>query len=1352
MTAPWLLLCASAMAGQWLPETPLELQPELPLVIEQSGASRLLLQVEPADADLEAWVGAMRVPLRAGPGDTWLVPSEDVARQLELRSDSTLILRWWRETSVGEAQAWDLYERRLYAWGRDGGALPAAPAAIPAHGVEWEARRRAMDAAGELDPDLLLLAAVLELEDTRARSWPDHGERREALGRITRGETATVAVRGPGVLTLRTRALMEDQSYRRYGLWIHRDGQPLGEHQLFTTEDEEGAPGWGWPRSTTLVVPPGEHRVEYRLDSDDDLAVVEVEAVVEHQRGSLQRFLITFPHARSLEERGTLGTVGAMEVAHLTGQGDVVQLAELLLDGPADELARARLIEHLDAPAEATRVLFEAPFTPMTALAMARRWRDRRDIDPALLLEVADLLPADPALLADIADALPQGFVRPRGRAIRALAGFQSPGTDPSRWTQLAPEGSRGRIRVPGTGGGLPRVMLSDGQVATAVLPEPAIEGRFPVLRMEASSTVRYRVDGALREGQGELEEALAPGSHKVEVEEGRLILLDAALIEGGDPVRDKAVGGLPNRWLIPDQGAPAEVEVMVFGEGGRLVLSTDDGQVFELETAASPEGGPGLTRAVLPVGPRAGELRVEGPSGVMVGVALRRNSVEQHPAVPGPWPDPLEYFWDASRELIDQPDPLERADLRLKRAASYHVLGLVVSAQREARAVAAMPLAASEQRAVGMALYRNTVPPVHTAEFPGPVTVDAALAWAQVPHQQANSCEELVAIATELLPPVSWPVHEQASTCFLERGAVVEAWIQAEHAGPLGRVARLRAADAGDWHLITRVDQDGGTFRRRTQRRAPELADGLVAYLRELSLGVPWARNSYTVVRDEKRDVLSLDGQGTLQLQLICRDESFAVAPGPCTPTLVLDGQEQQLELAESSLGTFNFELGPGHHVVELGPLPEHGQALAVRAALNGQLLPPQAEFTVHRLGYSGLDATVAGPGLIRLRLHEHGPVTVQLEGRSLQVEDELVIPIRTVGPVRVHVDGPPESTITLSRLEVCGTREEEDGPMPRSLDHNLPLPKATWATDMWMREVAAPAQPLREPMDRGGTLGGWVEAGDDATGVRDTTQSYRFLGAGAGWYQRLDGRDHWLSVYADGRASIDGPAGALIAGQWVHTPGQHQLRVEAELAGSGGAGHGSSRATWRYWQALGPWWSVQPFAHLHAGWWSDTPGQAVDPNAWSAYAAQHFFGLDLGVHADYRPMRDLRLRFYTELDGNPNMSPDGVHVGLRTDALVQEMTWLELAPQLTVRFADANRQAGYLRPSMRAGLAHSWYSSRRTRWEVGGRANWYPLEGTVEGTVGVSLQYSRGRGLRDQSPFDQVFGTALDLPLESR
>jgi len=1350
--AALLLACAVAAAGQWLPETAIELDPEQPWLMDQHGGERMLLQVEPPGAELEAWSGGLRLTLKAGPGQTWLLPAEAISRQVVISVDQDTTVAWWRETSQGEPAAWDRYERALHAWAKSGGEVPPAPAAIPELAQEWRLRRQAMVAAGELDHDLLLRCAMQELEALRSRSTPDHGTRDLELGRLTTGETGSVQLKGPGVFTLRTRVLMEGQLYRRYALWTSRDGRPQGEHALFTTENEINDPGWGWPRSVSVTVPAGQHELSWRLAASDEMAVVDVQARMDHRRPSVQAFLLTLPHPRELDGYRAQGPVAELELAHLTGRADVVELARPLLDGAAQDLARARLVEHLEAPAEARQLAFSSAPTPAVALALARRWRDRRDIDPALLIDVAELLPADPGLLASIADALPQGFVRPRGRAIRTLASQESPGTDPSRWTQLAPEGSRGRIRVTGTGGGLPRVQVTPGQVATITLPEPAIEGRFPVLRMEASAPVHYRVDGSSRQGQGSLDEALSPGAHKIEVESGRIILMDAALVEGGDPVRDKVVGALPNRWLVPDPGAPGEVEVLAYGQGGRLVVSTDDGTVWELQTEPDPLGGPGISRAVLPVGPQARELRVAGPDDTLVGVALRRNSVEQHPAVPGPWPDPLEYFWNASREMIDQDDPSKLAELRLRRAASYHVLGLVVSAQREARAVAAMPGATPEQRAVGVALYRNTVPPVHTAEFPGPVTVDAALAWAQVVNPGAESCEDLVRIADQLLPPVSWPVHEAASSCYLQRGAVVDAWIQAEHAGPLGRVARLRAADGGDWRLVSRMDQDAGTWQRRVLRKPPEQADGLRSFLRELSLGVPWARTSYTVIRAERRTTIRFEGGGDLRLQLLCRDESFAVEPEPCTVPMVVDGEQLISAVPEAHLLNRDLTLEGGEHTVHIGPVSLPGQALAIRATLDGQLLPPQVEKTVHRLGHGGLRATVAGPTLLRLRVYEHGPVQLSVEGRSETVDDELLLPITSNGPVALQVDGPPESTVTISRLQVCKKPEPRDPPLPRSLDHNLPLPEADWATDLWMREVAAPAPTSAQPMGRGGTLGAWLEAGDDSTGVRDLTQHYRYAGGGAGWYERLDGTEHWVSVEAEGRASIDGPPGALLAGQWVHAIGAHKLRAQLAAAGSGGAGHVSTRGTWRYLQPLGPWWSIQPFAHLHLGYWTAAPEITVDPAAWNAYSAQHFFGLDLGAHLDWRPMRDARLRLYTELDGNPNMTPDGVHLGLRSDTLVWQNTWLKLGPELTWRFVDNYRRQAYMRPSVRSGLGTSWYQGSNQRWWVQARCDYYPLDASVEGLLGVGLQWSQGRGLRDRSPFDQVFTTALDLPLEDR
>ena len=1349
-----LLGLAVSVAGQWLPEAPVRLEPGTPWILEQAGGSRTLLRVEPADADLQAWCGGQRVPLREGPGATWLLGAGEVGRTVELRAGEPLELSWWRESEQGEAQAWDRWERALHRWAVAGGEVPAAPTALPAQVLEWQARRAALEAAGELDPALLFQAALLEVEFVRARTWADHGPRALPEEPLESGQVRTLQVRGPGVLTLRSRARMDAQPYRRYALWVTRDGLPQGEHALFTTEDIAGHPGWGYARVVTLPLPPGEHRVEVRLSEHSEHsepASLALEAELALLRPSLQALLLELPHARPLDRRSTRGRVGAMERAWLLGDPAAMDIARELLGGPADDLARARLVEGLPEPADAVDAWQRGRMTPLTALALARRWRDRRDVDPTFLLDVAALLPADPALLADLADALPEGFVRPRGRAIRSLAGSNSPDTDASRWTQLAPEGERDRLRIAGIGGGLDRALVRAGTGATVQLPEPALEGHFPVLRIEAEEPAVYRVDGAVREGRGVLDEALSPGDHRVEVERGALVLMDAALVvAGGEPMRDKAVGPLPNRWLLPDPGAPGEIEVTAWGGDGRLVVGTGDGRVQEVEIRGDPAGGPGLTRAVMEIGPMADELRIEGPEGVLVGVALRRNTEEQRPAVPGPWPDPLEYFQGASRALVDQPDPRVRAELRLQRAAAYHVLGLVVSAQREARAVAAMPDATPEQRAVGLALYQDTIPPVHTAEFPGPVTVDAALAWAQVPNPGADDCADLARIAGQLSPPVSWPVHAEASRCFLTLGAAVQAWIEAADAGPLGRVARLKAADAGDWHLLTRVDLDGGTFPRRSQRQPPELADGLAATLRELSLGAPWAPSSYLVVRDDHLDAMSFSGSGALELKLLCRDESFAVEPGPCRLPVVVDGARQVVDAPDSQVETLTVPLADGRHSVQIGPLESPGQALVVRATLAGQPLPPQVEFTVHRLGAQGVRATVAGPTLLRVRAHEHGPVRVHLEGHEVQVDEDEIVPVTGGGPVLVAITGSPEATVTLSTLSVCHVPQPEEPPLPRSLDHNLPQSRAVQATDLWMRAVAAPPVVLHTPLGRGGTLGAWVEAGDDATGLRDSTVHYRYGETGAGWYRRLDGRMHWFAVEGSGRASVDGSPGALLLGQWVHTPGSHQIRVQSDLAGSGGSGHATARATWRYLRDMSPWWSLQPYAHLHAGWYGSAPAGTVDPAVWSTWSAEHFLGLDLGLHADWRPLRDARLRLYAELDGNPTFTPDGLHVGARLDALPWRGTWLFLAPDLTVRFPDTDRAQGYARAAVDLGLSHAWYPTRGRRWNVGGRATFYPFEGRVEGSLGVDLLLGPARGLRDLSPFDQVFTPALDLPLE--
>ncbi len=1352
-TLALLVLAQVAWAGHWLPEAEVELEPATPWLVDQQAGSRRLFRAEPAEVIIEAWSEGARIPLVDGPDDTLLLPAVSTSRQVELRTTAPVELQWWRESSQGEAAAWDRHVASLKTWAVQGGTLPPPPSSIPSLHLEWTARREAMVAMSELDPALLVQCALIELDAQRATSPASAAVELHEPIVLEIDEPGTLEVHGPGRVTLRTRAAVGTQGYTRYQMRVGLDHEPLRTHQMFTTEDEEHTPGWGWPRELTLSVPPGDYRIRYELvDTEAQDIQVVVEAQVERRRPSLAVARATFPRLSPPgPRRETLGPVGRLETAHLTGTGDVVELATSLLDGPAADLARARLIEHHPDPERASALYEEAPPKAVTALALARRWVEHRDVEPRVLLEAADLLPRDPALLAELADGLPWGFLRPRGRAIRSLAGLEEPSSDDSRWTQLAPARDKHHRRVEGAGAGIHRVGVGPEQVVDVILPEPAREHRFPVLRLEADEPTTYRIDGTQRRGMGSLHEALAPGRHTVSSEQGTIFVMDAALAEGGTPWRDKAVGPLPNRWVLPDPGAPGEVEVHAWGVQGPLLLSADDGATWELYEP--PDGdAPGEVEATLRVGASATELLIEGDPGAVASVALRRNNVEPEVVVPSPWPDPLGTLSSASRAMITTRDERQMADLRLLRAVSLGALGLVHSARHEARAVAAMPEASAYQRAQGKEIYRSTTPPVHTAEVPGPVTVDAALAWMGKLPVETDSCESLSRIANTMVPPVSWAVHREAATCLLEQGDAVGAWTEASRAGALGRIARLRATASGDWQLVSRMDLDGGTRRVRLARQAPDEFDGVYDVVRELSLGAPWLPTEYSVLRRKRQSSIELEGEGELALELLCRDESYAVSPLPCSVTVRVDEQDHEVEIPEASIVRRTFTLDHGEHRVEVGPLGEQDQALAIRASLDGTPLPPQTELTAHLIGFQGARATVAAGSLIRLRVHVGGPLRLQVGGETRTVEDSEVLAVPGSGPVEVRIDGPPQSHFTLSRLHPCAVPEDQDRGFPPPLDTNTPDPLAASVTRHWMNEVARVRSDAAKPIGRGGTLTAWGGAGDDATGVRDSTAHYPYLGLGAGYLRRLDGSRHWFGLEAAGRFGIGALPGAHLDSQWTWAPSAHAVALSSSLGASGGAGHARLRGLYRFRTALGPWWNLQPYAALHAGWYSAAAEGEVDPLAWSSWSARHWAGGTLGSILDWRPMVDARIRMIADLDTNPDFTLDRARVELRTDTMVLPMAVLRLGPELGYRFVDQDRQEAYWRLAVKAGLSYAGYAKRTARWTFGVRGDYLPLENTLEGWLRFQWEWSHARGMRDRTPFDQVFTEAHDLPWDGQ
>jgi len=1345
-----LLTSCVAVAGHWLPQASLELDADQTWALEQPGGSRRLLSVTPPEAHIEIWSGGSRVPIIAGPSNTLLIPSTPTRRVLEVTVSMEVDLSWWIESSQGESALWDGYLSTLAGWAEGGGEIPKAPEEVPALLLQWEARRSAMVANHELDPAFLLQAAALELDAHRASSSTSHARRQLEPGTLAPGETVVLPVRGPGRVELRTRAELQARSFRRYSVRAGIVREPLSTFDQFTTEDSENRPGWGWSRLTTITVPPGEQHIHIELTDDNSSSGVEYELTVAHRRPTLELARLTFPHMRAPgAKRLVRGPVGELETAHLTGFGDVVSLATALRGSSADELAIARLIEHLPEGPDALELFRTTRQTPLTAYTLAKRWLDRRDVDPSILIHSAALLPNDPALLAALADGLPWGFLRPRGRAIRTLAGLREPGTDDTRWTQLQPVYSSTVQRVDGSGGGVHRISLVDGESAEVDLPDPSRDGRFPVLRIEADTPTRYRVDGMLREGAGQLNEALSPGRHTVSVERGRVILMDAHLAKGGHSVRDKAVGPLPNLWVLPDPGSPGEVELMAWGRPGSIFLAMDDGVTREIRLEAGPNGV-GTVTATVPVGTYARELVIEGDASSLVAVSMRRNNAESEVALPSPWPDPLSALSSASLAMLSTRSHQQLAGYRLERAAAFGALGLTNSSQREARAVAATPTASPQQRAIGKVIYRNSSPEVLTSEAPGPTTVDAALAMSGLVVDHTLTCTELVAHAKALSPPNSWPVHRAASECLLNQGSVVAAWSEATAAGALGRVAQLRVAAAGDWEPITRMDRNGGTVRVRLQRSGPDHTDGAYVLARELALGAPWDAREYSILRRRKQTTLQLMGSGDLDLDLLCRDEASKTEPAPCVVPISIDGEAQSLEIPEATIMRFQQSLPDGKHQIEVGPLAEPGSALVIRTHFDGLLIPPQTEFTAHLLGLSGAQVSVAGGSLVRVRVHRGGPLGVMAQGETHLVEDSMILALDTTTPVRIEIDGPPQAAFTLSRLSSCAWSEPPLPPLPPHLETNTPDAAASKATTLWMSEAAHRLPRPPDPIGKPGTFAAWGDSGDDATGIRDSVGHYPYLGAGAAWYQRLDGTNHWFRASAYGRLGIGGAPGAHLDGSWAWQPSAGLLTLRGSAGTSGGTGNMKLRARYRHPLSLGPWWTLQPYGGLHLAHYGSAPQSIVDPLAWNTWSSQHWAGYTLGNHLDWRPLRDGRVRLTTALDSNVDMTLDRARIELRTDAMILPMAVMRLGPELGYRFEDTHRQSGYWRLAMRAGLSYGAYTPQGARWTMSAWADWLMLEDVFEGGLRFTWEHSDRRGIRDHAPYDIVFAQSYDLPLE--
>jgi hypothetical protein len=630
---------------------------------------------------------------------------------------------------------------------------------------------------------------------------------------------------------------------------------------------------------------------------------------------------------------------------------------------------------------------------------------------------------------------------------------------------------------------------------------------------------------------------------------------------------------------------------------------------------------------------------------------------------------------------------------------------------------------------------------------MPGPISLAAAAARAGIPAPATTIALER--LADHLPDRIDAPVHLALAELYLEEMRPGTAWLHASLAGELGRVARLQIAASAPWQHITRVDDNGGSDSVEVPRRGPKPGDSVLRLARDAMLAAPWAPEEHVVIRAGGTVRVEIQGGGELEATVVSSDETHAVAPPSCNLGMELDGALEALEVLPGPASHQTWELPDGDHVLRMiGPLP--GCAVAVQLVHNGEVLPPTRRAAVHRLGARGLSLRVAGESLLRIRVHGDQTVEATVGGRTWAIHKVGMVPLPAYGLQQVRVRGPLNTRVSLSRLqaeESTWPRVEATGLRPTPPEPS-PDPLAVKHARRWLAESAFPSTPMPAPMGRTGTVSGAYLVGNDATGVRDDLENHGFQAGRVTLRKRLGSSRDWLLLEVQNRTSPSSVTGNLAEARWTRTRDSWLLQTGLDGGQSGGAGHLQATSQIRREVALAQNWSAQPFALAHLGWWTDAALVAVDPAAWNSYEKLHPAGVGLGTHADWRPLRDGRLRFTVEGQSTARLRPNWVEGSLRMDCLLAPGTRLTLAPGIGYRFVEPARSQAYWRPRATGQIMQSVWLGSRTRVSLGAGGQYLPTVGAVDLYAQAEIQRSPHRGLRDHSPLDLPFRGALDIP----
>lgn len=1380
------LLGATALAATWTAAVP------LPRAVDPDGLllvpAGVAVRVEPGPRDplpevlalptarnpetdqLQVVPGPARPVDARGVPEGLLIPLSDQPRLLRidpLGGRPRVRLTTRRE----QLSTWQQVHRRAWRGDADGITLPWGDPAVQA-----QVRLRVRAFAGDEPAARRLrhLGTTADLAHLAPLHRTTHARASLAEAVLGADEQWQVALHGPAtvVLSMRPRA---DGGWARGEVRLAVDGQERPVDPLV------GA-GTAWRREE-LFLGPGAHRLEVEVAGLAVQARVELAAL---------RTPLLGPRL-ALDPAPTDDPLVQAERAWLSGDRTAALAgfrAALEQPGARGELARARVLA----------------LTPDATELLALSWlpedtsTDGRAAATAALLARAEELPAervaalvlaapapDPAPVARWLDGL--GGQRSRGTALlRAARPLVDDGrqvqvdelrhrTVSTRFVRLeplraGPGGPAGAVAAPtrrlaDSGPGVPRLMVDAGEEIEVELP--AWGERSPVLRLLVAGPARWRLDGqpwaAGVPGQhGELGVGLAPGRHRLEVEEGAVYLVDPELAvraaagspaAGGRRVWDRPMHALPARWALLDPGASADLRLVV-EPPVPVWVELDDGALHRIEPDAQ-----GLVEVVAGPWATAVSVRALDPDQAVV-VQLEQRV--RNPAPGGQPPPPVTDVDAALAELADLSRTVDLGlpEARLARAALLGRMGQLRAARRDLRVLLEGPDPAMQAQARRLAA--NLVPVTPSAATLGPTSAAAALAMHQDPQPAPTGPPEARALALEGLArahgddPALW---RAAGEAWAETPHLAWAWQAADRAGAsadrlrrllLGRTAWTALTwPSGGMGLVkvTASPEAGGAEDAEGTDPAPD--DPMAPTWRRVRaalLGLPWPeREGVAVLRGDVGELARV-GPGELSIELFCRDEQ---GPGaPCQVPLRVDEVHATVTVPDGRTETLILPASRASREVEIGgPGPAH--ALAVRLRLDGQPLPRQAERTAHRAAAGRpLSYEVGGPLLVRVQaLRGHGQVLLdgQPAGEVEAGAPPLVVAVAEPGAHQVRVEGEVDLQAWAgTRLPTPG--EDEGLAFDEALPLDLLLPPVEVLpvdVDALFAHLGAPPLPSLRAPGRGGSVE--LSASAHAELLSHPTERWQAVQLGARWLQA--GPRHFGQVGAWGRGLAPaGGASAEVGRSWARAFATAGVFGAGATSITGPAGHLGGALRGRVEPSLGRTLDLRLDGRLRAAWSSAAPVARVDGQAWSQWTADHPLALHGAVALVGSPTRDLRWEAGVAATSNSGPSLDRAGPFAGADLLLPFGAVLGVDGQIERRFADAHRAEASWAPRLELRAEQGLWDRQGRWWRPWARLGWRFDVAEPLAAAGLKVLLGPQRGLLDMPPASVAFRALRERP----